>query len=217
MLERDSCWVAGVSGEKQLEAAVGLIHQEIGVLVGAADGFADQPLGTLHLLFHNRVTAPPPEAGSCRPHWPVAASAARPGRAEQRSIASRIRLIGCKGSQGRTFFKALLQQLRRDLSAEAAGVGFAGGEGAVFPEFVAAVAPAAEAEVLAAFVAGVHAAGHISREPTELLGVGGLRQRKILEIAIDLDQGPFLRLDPIKRRELEVLCCGTPCVNSWPF
>ena len=33
--------VAGVSGEKQFEAAVGLIHQEIGVPVGAADGFAD--------------------------------------------------------------------------------------------------------------------------------------------------------------------------------
>ena len=49
--------VAGVSGEKQLEAAVGLIHFEISVPVGAADGFADQPLGTLHLLFHNRVTA----------------------------------------------------------------------------------------------------------------------------------------------------------------
>ena len=29
--------VAGVSGEKQLEVAVGLIHQEIGVPVGAAD------------------------------------------------------------------------------------------------------------------------------------------------------------------------------------
>ena len=36
--------------------------------------------------------------------------------------------------------------------------------------------------------------------------------------SIVADQGPFLRsLDPIKRRQLEVLCCGTPCVNSWPF
>ena len=43
--------VAGVSGEKQLETAVGLIHNEIGVPVGAADGFADQSLGTLHLFF----------------------------------------------------------------------------------------------------------------------------------------------------------------------
>ena len=57
-----------------------------------------------------------------------------------RSIASRPRWIGCEGSQGRTFFKALQQRLRWDLGAEAAGVGFAGGEGAVFPEFVAAVA-----------------------------------------------------------------------------
>ena len=49
--------VAGIGGEKQLETALGLIHHEIGVPVGAADGFADQPLGTLHLLFQNRVAA----------------------------------------------------------------------------------------------------------------------------------------------------------------
>ena len=32
-----------------------------------------------------------------------------------------------------------------------------------------------------------------------------------------LDQGPFLGLNPIKREQLKVLCCDTPCVNSWPF
>ena len=37
------------------------------------------------------------------------------------------------------------------------------------------------------------------------------------EIAIDLAHGPFFGLDPIKRRQLEVFCCGTPCVNSWPL
>ena len=42
--------IAGVSGEKQLETAVGLIHNEIRVPVGAADGFADQSLGTLHFF-----------------------------------------------------------------------------------------------------------------------------------------------------------------------
>ena len=50
--------VAGVSGEKQLETAVGLMHNEIGVPVGAADGFADQSLGTLHLFF--TIGSPPP-------------------------------------------------------------------------------------------------------------------------------------------------------------
>ena len=63
--------------------------------------------------------------------------------AEQRWIALRPRWIGCEWRQGRAFFKALQQHLRGDLDAEAAGVGFAGGEGAVFPELVAAVAPAA--------------------------------------------------------------------------
>ena len=33
--------IAGIGGEKQLEAAVGLIHQEIGVPIGAAHGFAE--------------------------------------------------------------------------------------------------------------------------------------------------------------------------------
>ena len=72
--------VAGVSGEKQFEAAVRLIHQEIGVPVGAADGFADQTLGTLHLFLTIGSPLPPPEAESCRPHWLVAASAAGQGR-----------------------------------------------------------------------------------------------------------------------------------------
>ena len=63
--------------------------------------------------------------------------------AEQRSIASSPRWIGCEWRQGRAFFKALQPHLHGDLGAEAAGVGFAGGEGAVFPELVAAVAPAA--------------------------------------------------------------------------
>ena len=53
----------------------------------------------------------------------------------------------------------------------------------MFPELVAAVAPAAEAEVFAALVAGLHAAGHVGHEPTELLGVGGLHQRQILDVA----------------------------------
>ena len=172
----------GIGGEKELEAIAGLIDHEIGVPVGAADGFADQSLGTLHLLSQSGHRLPP-EAESCRPHWPVAASVAGPGRAEQRSIASRPRWIGCKRRQGRSLLKALQKHLRGDLGAEAAGVGFAGGEGAVFPELVAAVAPATEPEVFAPLLAGVHAAGHVGHEPTELIGVGGFHQRQILEIA----------------------------------
>ena len=54
-LDRITAGVAGISGEKQFEAAIRLIHHEIGVPVGAANGFADKLLGSLHLL--NRFTA----------------------------------------------------------------------------------------------------------------------------------------------------------------
>ena len=57
-LNRITAGVAGIGGEKQLEASVRLIHHEIGVPVGAADGFADQSLGTLHLFF--TIGSPPP-------------------------------------------------------------------------------------------------------------------------------------------------------------
>ena len=56
-LNRITARVAGISGEEQLEAAVGLVHHEIGVPVGAAHGFTDQSLGTLHFLFHDGVAA----------------------------------------------------------------------------------------------------------------------------------------------------------------
>ena len=60
------------------------------------------------------------------------------------------------GGERRSGFEAFQQHLNRDLGAEAAGVGLAGGEAAVFPKFVAAVAATAEAEVFTAVVAGLH-------------------------------------------------------------
>ena len=60
-LDRIAAGVVGIGGEKQLETAVGLLHHEIGVPVGAADCFAKQPLGSLNLFFRNR--SPPPTWG----------------------------------------------------------------------------------------------------------------------------------------------------------
>ena len=53
----------------------------------------------------------------------------------------------------------------------------------MLPELVAAGAPATEPEVLAALVAGVDTAAHVGQEPTELIGLGGLHQRQITQVA----------------------------------
>ena len=73
-------------------------------------------------------------------------------------------------------FKAFQQNLHRNLGAETAGVRFTGGQAAVFPELVAAIATTAEAEVFAAFLATVNTLAHIREQPLELLCSGGLLQ-----------------------------------------
>ena len=76
----------------------------------------------------------------------------------------------------RTLFKAFQQHLHRNLGSEAAGVCFTGGQAAVLPELVAAVATAAKAEVLASFLAALNTSAHIREQPLELLCPGGLLQ-----------------------------------------
>ena len=53
----------------------------------------------------------------------------------------------------------------------------------MFPELVAAVAAATEAEVLTAFVAGLHTAGHVLQQALELGCLRGLHQGKLTEVA----------------------------------
>ena len=91
--------------------------------------------------------------------------------------------MGWLGGERRSGFEAFQQHLNRDLGAEAAGVGLAGGEAAVFPEFVAAVAATAEAEVFTAVVAGLHTAAHVREEALELIGLGGLHQGHVLQVS----------------------------------
>ena len=70
--------------------------------------------------------------------------------------------------EGWPLFKAFQQNLHRNLGAETAGVRLTGGQAAVFPELVAAIAATAEAEVLAAFLATVNPLAHIREQPLEL-------------------------------------------------
>ena len=72
--------------------------------------------------------------------------------------------------------KALQQDLDRNLSPEAAGVGFGGGQAAVLPEFVAAVATATEAEVFAVVLTALDTTVHIGQQPVELRRLRGCLQ-----------------------------------------
>ena len=76
----------------------------------------------------------------------------------------------------RTLFKAFQQHLHRNLGSEAAGVRFTGGQAAVLPELVAAIATDAKAELLASFLAALNVSAHIREQSLELLCPGGLLQ-----------------------------------------
>ena len=82
-----------------------------------------------------------------------------------------------------TFLKAFEEDLDRDLGAKTASMGFAGRQRSVFPEFVAAVASPAEAEVLTGLLAAVDPAAHVAKEPFELVGSCGLHQGNIPQIS----------------------------------
>ena len=79
--------------------------------------------------------------------------------------------------------KALQQDLDRNLSPEAAGVRFCGGQAAVLPEFVAAVATATEAEVFAVVLTALDTTVHIGQQPVELRRLRGCLQGEVAQVA----------------------------------
>jgi hypothetical protein len=65
---------------------------------------------------------------------------------------------------GWTLFETLEKHFHGDFGAEAAGIGFTRGQGAVFPKLVASIPASAQPKVFEALLARFHSLGHVFKQ-----------------------------------------------------
>ena len=70
---------------------------------------------------------------------------------------------------GWTLFETLEKHFHGDFGAEAAGIGFTRGQGAVFPKLVASIPASAQPKVFATLMACLHPLGHVLKQTLKRL------------------------------------------------